>query len=77
MVRQRERSGASGGGTALQAGFAAVQKLDVLVANLLHDDPVTLAVWERDRRVEYWSRGEAASAPAPAPSKEDDVKEVA
>jgi len=50
---------------ALQAGFAAVQKLDVLVANLLHDDPVTMAVWERDRRVEYASRSKPG-APAPA-----------
>lgn len=71
---------------ALQAGFAAVQKLDVLVANVLHNDPVTMAVWERDRRVESPRRGkttaadvttEAAASSTPATPKDGDVKAVA
>ena len=54
---------------ALASGWEAVRKLDVLVANRLHDDPVTMAVWERDRRVEHASRGRsAATAPAAAAS---------
>ena len=38
--------------TALTSGWAAVKKLNVLVANRLHGDPATLAVWEHDRHVE-------------------------
>lgn len=37
---------------ALETGFEAVRQLDVIVANRLQDDPVTLAVWERDRKIE-------------------------
>ncbi len=54
---------------ALTSGFAAVKKLDVLVANRLHDDPVVMAVWKRDRRVAYpWRTKAAAATPAPAVS---------
>jgi hypothetical protein len=42
---------------ALSSGMAAVRGLDVMVANRLQDDPVTLAVWERDRKVRYPNRG--------------------
>ena len=42
---------------ALSSGMAAVHGLDVMVANRLQDDPVTLAVWERDRKVRYPNRG--------------------
>jgi len=53
---------------ALQSGFAAVRELEAMLANHLHDDPVTLEVWERERRVDYPRRGKnAAVAPAPAP----------
>ncbi len=55
---------------ALASGWAAVRKLDVLVANRLHDDPVMMAVWERGRRVEYGSRSRnpaATSAPVASP----------
>ncbi len=36
---------------ALSGGIAAVRKLDVILANRLGDDPVTMAVWKRDRRI--------------------------
>ena len=38
---------------ALTSGMGAVAALDVIVANQLHDDPVTMAVWRRDRKVIY------------------------
>ena len=47
---------------AITSGFAAVRKLDVIVANVLGDDPVTMAVWQRDRRVRYRGR---VKPPAP------------
>jgi hypothetical protein len=50
---------------ALSSGLAAVRKLDIIVANQVHDDPVTIAVWERDRRVEYPNRAKKASTEAP------------
>lgn len=48
--------------TALASGLAAVRKLDVLIPNRLKDDPVTLAVWERDRRIDYPARAKGAAA---------------
>jgi|KBSMisStaDraftv2_1062788.scaffolds.fasta_scaffold204589_2 hypothetical protein len=39
-------------GAALSSGNAAAQKLDVILANLLRDDPGAMAVWTRDRQVE-------------------------
>jgi hypothetical protein len=53
----------------LLAGLAAVRKLDVIVANQLEHDPTTLAVWERERRVDSARRPKATaptikSAPA-------------
>jgi hypothetical protein len=67
--------------TALQAGMSAVRTLDVIVTNTLQDDRVTMAVWQRDRRVRYRNRSKAA-APAPAASTpvavpENTVKAVA
>jgi hypothetical protein len=50
---------------ALESGMAAVQKLDVIVANRLRGDPVTMAVWERDRRVRY-PKGAGSGAAAGA-----------
>jgi hypothetical protein len=38
---------------ALESGMEAVRKLSVIIANRLHDDAVTMAVWERERRVGY------------------------
>lgn len=50
---------------ALSSGFAAVRKLDIVVANQLQDDPMTRAVWERDRRVDYSRRTRKAASPPP------------
>jgi hypothetical protein len=51
---------------ALTSGLVAVRKLDAIVTNHLHDDPVTTAVWRRDRRIDYRSRGRSTGeAPAP------------
>ena len=55
-------------GAALASGMAAVQRLDVIVANCLHDDPVTMAMWERERRVGYPRVKSAAPAPTVAPA---------
>jgi hypothetical protein len=53
--------------TTLASGLAAVHQLDVLIPNRLKDDPVTLAVWERDRRIEYPARGkDPATSPVAA-----------
>jgi hypothetical protein len=55
---------------ALSSGTAAAERLDVIVANHLHDDPIATAVWKRDRRTEYPPRARktAAEAPASTPS---------
>ena len=55
---------------ALASGLSAVRALDAIVVNRLHDDPATMAVWKRDRRVQYPGRQKSAVAepvPAPAP----------
>jgi hypothetical protein len=54
---------------ALASGFVALHKLDAIVTNHLKGDPVTLAVWRGDRRVEYRVRKRSAgktAAPNPA-----------
>ena len=48
---------------ALESGMEAVQKLDVIVTNRLQDDAVTMAVWERERRVGYPRAKSAAPHP--------------
>ena len=53
---------------ALESGMEAVRKLDVIVANRLHDDAVTMAVWERERRVGYPKSGVASATSAAAPA---------
>ena len=56
---------------ALASAFVAVQKLDAIVANHVPGDPVTMAVWRGDRRVEYQNRKRStggASAPASTPA---------
>jgi len=50
--------------SAIASGLDAVRKLDVLVTNVLRDDPMAMAVWQRDRRVQ-WPRKKGA-APDPA-----------
>lgn len=49
---------------ALLSGLDAVRKLDVLVANRLRGDPVTMAVWERDRHIESSRRARRSVSPA-------------
>ena len=39
--------------SAWASGMRAVHALDVIVENQLHDDPVRMAVWRRDRKVNY------------------------
>src|SRR5262249_13928370 len=59
---------------ALLAGLAAVRKLDVIIANQLQHDPATLAVWERERRVDSARRPKAAVTtikPAPTTQSPD------
>ena len=59
--------------TTLSTAMAAVHKLDAIVANALHDDSVTMAVWTRDRRVGYVRKSRKAqpkvdSTPAEEPA---------
>ena len=53
---------------AVESGMEAVRKLDVIVANRLHDDAVTMAVWERERRVGYPKGGAPTVPSAVAPT---------
>jgi len=54
---------------ALASGVVAMRKLDAIVTNHLKDDPVTMAVWRRDRRIDYRGRGRSTgTAPAPEPA---------
>lgn len=54
---------------ALARAFEAIETLDVAVANHLGNDPVTLAVWTRNRRVAYSGRTRTeASEPAVPPA---------
>ena len=62
LARARQAHSAAG------AALAAVRTLDVIVANHLASDPVTQAVWRRDRRVVYPHRSRKAVA-TPAPSR--------
>lgn len=50
---------------AFASGLAAVQTLDIVVPNRLHDDPVTLSVWEQDRRIDYSRRTRRVTAAPP------------
>ena len=51
---------------AVDSGLAAVRALDAMVGNRLRDDPATMAVWKRDRRVQYPNRPRTVvDAPAP------------
>jgi hypothetical protein len=48
----------------LAAGLAVVRKLDICVLNQLRHDPATMAVWERNRRIERPRRARR-STPTP------------
>jgi hypothetical protein len=55
----------------MQAGLTAVQRLDAIVPNGLHDDPATSAVWQQARYVIQPPRARNSSrkaAPPPAPA---------
>jgi hypothetical protein len=68
--RAEQTAARAGIGAAFESGLAAVQHLDVIVANRLRGDAVTMAVWERERRVQYpKSAGNVVAAPtSPPPS---------
>jgi hypothetical protein len=53
----------------MEAGLAAVRRLDAVVPTRLRDDAAAVAVWERARRIEY-RRGKPETAPAPEPEPE-------
>ena len=53
---------------ALDRALAEVRRLDVIVANQMRDDSVTLAEWARDRQVPYPRHAATPAIPAvPAP----------
>ena len=55
--------------TTLASAMTAVYKLDAIVANAIHDDRVTMAVWTRDRKVRYpKSEKKDAQPPAATPA---------
>jgi hypothetical protein len=49
-------------GIARASAFAAIRRLDIIVANALRDDPALLAVWKRDRKVDYLRRARRPSS---------------
>ena len=70
--RPIERVRGAGLEKALANGLSAARKLDIIVANQFADDAVTLAVWEKNRRLEKprqtrrSARGRKTSAETPA-----------
>jgi hypothetical protein len=74
--RAGQTAAQAGISAALESGTAAVESLDVIIANRLRGDAVTMAVWERERRVKYpRSAGNVVAAPTPAPAATSDVEE--
>jgi len=74
--RAGQTAAQAGISAALESGTAAVESLDVIIANRLRGDAVTRAVWERERRVKYpRSAGNVVAAPTPAPAATSDVEE--
>jgi hypothetical protein len=53
---------------AIDAGLDAVRRLDAIVPNRLRNDPATLALWERARRVEYRSSRPKSETVTPEPA---------
>ena len=51
----------------LEAGLAAVQRLDAIVVNRLGDDRAVAAVWSSARHVERASPKPSARTPVPGP----------
>ena len=52
---------------AIDSGLSAARKLDVVVANIVRDDVLVLAEWERDRRVDNLRSGRKTETPTVAP----------
>ena len=74
--RAGQTAAQAGISAALESGIAAVDALDVIIANRLRGDAVTMAVWERERRVKYpKSAGSGVTASAPAPVTAPPVEE--
>ena len=63
--RSAQTAAQAGIAAALLSGLAAVRKLDVIVTNQLHGDSAQLAVWDRDRRVDYPHRAKPVVEPVP------------
>lgn len=59
--RSEQTAAKAGIDLALASGLAAVRKLDIIVTNQFQNDSVTLAVWERDRRLDHWRSRKSAS----------------
>lgn len=69
--RAEQTAARAGISAALESGVAAVENLDVIIANRLRGDAVTMAVWERERRVKYpKTAGNVVAAPIPASVEE-------
>lgn len=67
---RESRIAARAGITALLGdAFTTVERLDVLVTNLLRDDPGLTAAWASVRRVEQPRRADAQPAAGPAPAQ--------
>ena len=66
--RNDQTAASAGIEATLESGMEAVRKLDVIVTNRLHDDPVTMAVWEWERRVGYPRVKSAVPASTVAPA---------
>ena len=54
--------------SAMASGLDAVRTLDVIVRNTLGGDPRVMAVWARDRRIDYRRRSRKPVARPPAPA---------
>jgi len=73
--RAGQTAAQAGISAALESGTAAVESLDVIIANRLRGDAVTMAVWERERRVKYPKSAANVAAPTPAPVATSRVEE--
>jgi hypothetical protein len=69
QAKRGDHSAAQAGiDAALAQGLDAVRMLDVVVGNIMKDDPVAMAKWARDRQVNPRQRLKAVTAVPPAPA---------